>query len=70
MGLNSIDFFEEIVSISSKHFPDIEKDSITQKTSQNHQYVSITVIVFAKNQLMLDDFYQEISQHPDVTMVL
>jgi putative lipoic acid-binding regulatory protein len=70
MGKNSHTFLEEIKEITLKHFPNIEQEKISHKISKGNNYLAITVIVYAQNQEMLDTFYQEITKHPDIKMVL
>ena len=70
MGNNTPKFLEEIREITLKHFPNIEHEKITHKPSKGNNYLAITVTVFAENQEMLDAFYQEITKHPDIKMVL
>lgn len=70
IGNNSLEFLQEIKLIAIKHFPMLKSDDLIHKTSQNSSYLSITVTVFAENQLMLDEFYREVTRHPDVKMVL
>lgn len=70
IGNNTPVFLEEISTIVFSHFPDLDHQSLTHKTSQNSNYLAITVTVFAQNQSMLDAFYMAVNQHPDVKMVL
>lgn len=70
IGTNSAVFFEEIKKITLSHFPNIEPNALTHKLSKNSNYLAITATVYAENQELLDAFYNEIHQHPDVKMVL
>jgi putative lipoic acid-binding regulatory protein len=70
MGSNTPDFLKEIHEITLKHFPQIEQEKITHKTSKGNNYLAITVTVYAENQEMLDNFYREVSKHPEIKMVL
>lgn len=70
MGANSPTFLQEIREITLRHFPNIEDEKITHKPSKENNYLAITVTVYAENQKMLDDFYQEITKHPEIKMVL
>lgn len=70
IGNNSSVFLEEIRQITVTHFPNVEEDALTHKTSKDSNYLAITVTVFAENQDMLDAFYRAITQHPEVKMVL
>lgn len=70
IGTNSNVFLDEIKQVATKHFPDFTDNHLTQKVSQKNNYLAVTVTVRALNQAMLDAFYQEITKHPDVKMVL
>ncbi|MFJ1267517.1 YbeD family protein [Legionella lytica] len=70
MGKNSPKFLEEIREITLKHFPEIEQEKITHKPSKENNFLAITVVVYAENQGMLDAFYQDVTKHPDIKMVL
>lgn len=70
IGTNGPAFQEEVHEIVLKHFPDFDKKDLNSNASKNNQYIAITVTVFAINQEMLDAFYQEITKHPDMKMVL
>lgn len=71
VGINSNNFLEEVKDIVLKHFPDfVAEEQLSHKTSKENNYLAITVTVLAKNQGELDAFYQEISSHPQIKMVL
>ncbi len=70
MGKNTPQFLNEIREITLRHFPAIEEEKITHKPSRENNFLAITITVFAENQEMLDDFYREITKHPDIKMVL
>lgn len=70
MGNNSPNFLDEIRQITLKHFPTIENEKITHKLSKGNNFLAITVTVYAENQEMLDAFYQDVTKHPDIKMVL
>lgn len=70
MGNNSSNFFNDIKKLTFNHFPSIKNEAIKQKPSKNNNYLGITVTVFAENQKQLDDFYLDVTKHPDVKMVL
>lgn len=63
-------FVEEIKQIVLKHFSKFDDNDLTYKLSEKSNYLAITVRVFAEDQNMLDDFYQEVTKHPNVKMVL
>ncbi|MBN9229294.1 MAG: hypothetical protein BGO90_09715 [Legionella sp. 40-6] len=70
IGYNSTTFLQNITDITLRHFPNFEQDNISQKPSQGDNYLAITVTVYALNKEMLDNFYRELTQHPEVKMVL
>lgn len=70
IGTNSSSFLEEIRQITLAHFPDTSEDALTHKMSKNANYLAITVSVFVENKDRLDTFYQALTQHPEVKMVL
>jgi putative lipoic acid-binding regulatory protein len=60
----------EIIEITIKHFSSFDSKHVSHKMSKNDNYLAITVTVLAENQKILDAFYEEITKHPDVKMVL
>lgn len=70
IGTHSPTFIEEIKEITSRHFPDFEDSNLVHKPSTQNNYLAITVTVFAQNKILLDAFYQEVTKHPQVKMVL
>lgn len=70
IGKNRAEFAIDIVNITRKHFPDTLDSSVRQQTSQQANYMSLSVTVYALNQATLDALYQELTQHPDIKMVL
>lgn len=69
MGKNTKQFIQELQEVCLKHFPNLEKEC-TLTYSNNNNYVSISVTVYAENKQQLDALYREITQHPDVKMAL
>lgn len=70
IGTYSPFFLDEIKKIAVNHFPDFKDENLTHKMSQKGNYFALTATVFAQNQADLDAFYQELTKHPDVKMVL
>ncbi len=70
IGIHSPTFIEEIKQITIKHFPDFEEKNFVHKPSQKNNYLAITVTVFAQNKNLLDAFYEEVTKHTLVKMVL
>ena len=63
-------FKDEIFAIINKHYPSIKKDALQTNASKNGNFLAISVTVHALNQPSLDALYQDLSQHPDIKMVL
>ncbi|KTD20079.1 putative lipoate regulatory protein YbeD [Legionella lansingensis] len=70
IGKNTADFFKDISDITRKHFPDTLDEAMTCQKSQQGNYLSITVTIYVHNQVVLDALYLELTQHPDIKMVL
>jgi len=70
IGKNSETFATDVVNIIRRHFPNTLDDSIRSQPSQQSSYVAISVTVLALNQPTLDALYLELTQHPDIKMVL
>ena len=70
IGNKTTDFFDQIVEITRRHFPETPDTAIRTKDSDQGHYLAITVTVLAKNQEGLDAFYQDLTKHPDIKMVL
>ncbi len=70
IGNNSAKFFEDITNIVRKHFPKDSEVTIESKPSETNKYLAITATIRVYNQHTLDELYREITQHPDIKMVL
>lgn len=70
IGKNSAAFATDVVNITRKYFPSTGDSSIRSQPSQQASYLAITVTVYAHNQASLDALYLELTQHPDIKMVL
>ena len=70
IGHNTLTFFKEISTLIRKYFPNTEEKKITSQLSQQGNYLSITATLYAEDQPTLDALYTELTQHPDVKMVL
>lgn len=70
IGKNTISFAEEITTITLKHFPETPDTAIVHQKSQKANFLSITVTIYVHNQQTLDALYRELTQHPDIKMVL
>jgi len=70
IGKNSAAFAIDVANIVRKHFPATPDSSIRSKPSHQASYLAITATVHALNQASLDALYMELTQHPDIKMVL
>ena len=70
IGKQTVNFAAEITEITKKHFPDTIEEYIITQESQKGNYLSITVTVYVLDQETLDALYRELTQHPDIKMVL
>lgn len=70
IGKNEDQFISEVITITSKYFPMMNQELIRKQVSQNSQYISMTLTVYAQDQKTLDALYTELSQHPNAHMVL
>lgn len=70
IGKATPNFFTEITEIIKKYFPDILETSISNHLSEKGNYQSITATVYALDQASLDALYKDLTQHPDIHMVL
>ncbi|WP_133130457.1 HP0495 family protein [Legionella yabuuchiae] len=69
-GVNEKAFIADIKNIALKHYSDLKDEAFQTQISAQGTYVSITITVRAQNQRSLDALYLELSNHPDVKMVL
>jgi putative lipoic acid-binding regulatory protein len=70
IGKNSDSFYDEIAEIARKHHSDFNDSLTKSQRSEQGNYLAITITVHAHNQGSLDALYRELTQHPDVKMVL
>ncbi|AHE67201.1 HP0495 family protein [Legionella oakridgensis] len=70
IGINKETFLSEIITMTKKHFPSLENKAISTQFSQQGNYLSITITVYVQDQITLDALYMDLTQHPDIKMVL
>ncbi|SEH07252.1 HP0495 family protein [Candidatus Venteria ishoeyi] len=70
MGKSSPDFDRLVVEIIRRHCGDITEGAVSSRTSKGGNYLSVTVNIQAQSREQLDNLYQELSGHEQVTMVL
>lgn len=70
IGNSTESFVDEIISIILRHFPETLETKISAKMSAKGNFVSISAVVYAKDQQTLDDLYRDLTAHPEIRMVL
>ncbi len=70
IGTNSDLFWLEVINITRKHFPDTHDQSIEKRPSKKDNYLAISITLYVEDQPTLDALYRELTQHPDIKMVL
>jgi len=70
IGKASSTFEELIINIVLRHYPDTDLLKMTKRLSRDHNFITITVTVPAKNKTELDALYQELSNTKVVLFVL
>jgi len=70
MGKATGVFKDDIFAIVHKHYSNIKTDAFQTNASKNGNFLAISVTVHALDQPSLDALYQDLSQHPDIKMVL
>ncbi|PJD93897.1 MAG: hypothetical protein CK424_01170 [Legionella sp.] len=70
IGNATPNFLQDIITIVHHHFPDTPDSAITTQLSGQGKYQSITAVVVALDQMTLDALYKDLTQHPDIRMVL
>ncbi|MCF6300984.1 MAG: DUF493 domain-containing protein [Proteobacteria bacterium] len=60
MGLNTVEFYQQIVNAVKVHVPEVSTHSIKTRTSSSAKYQSITILVYARSKQHLIDIYQDI----------
>lgn len=70
MGRSQSGFEEIVMDIAQRHDPQFDPATVETRSSREGTYVSVTLNVQATSREQLDRLYQELCDHPMVTMVL
>ena len=70
MGRREPRLVQAIIEIVRRHAPDFDPATVEMRTSKKNSYLSVTCTVRATSREQLDALYQELSDHPNVVMVL
>jgi putative lipoic acid-binding regulatory protein len=70
MGEHSEDFAQAMLKIVLRHAPDFAAEQIELRASSGGKYLAVTCTIRAVSRQQLDDLYRELSDHPQVKVVL
>ncbi len=70
MGKAEQDFVRTVITIVKFHAPDFDAETISIRTSNKGNYLSLTCTIRATSRLQLDALYQALSDHPLIAVVL
>lgn len=70
IGVSTPQFYNDIVEIIRRHYPNTPETAVTTQYSQKANYLSITAVVYVLDQNSLNALYVDLKQHPDIQMVL
>ena len=70
MGRTESGFAQAVLEIVQRHDPGFEPASMQIRSSREGNYLSLTVTIQATSREQLDRVYQDLCDHPMVTMVL
>lgn len=70
IGKNSGVFLNDIKRITEVYFPTVTDSDFQKKPSAEGNFLAISVHIYVQNQATLDALYRDLTNHPDVKMVL
>ncbi len=70
MGLNHPGFVPAMTALVRRHADDFVDEQASTRPSKKGKYISLTVTIRATSREQLDRLYQELSDHPMVSMAL
>ena len=70
MGLTQKGFAQAVIEIVARHAPDFDPATMEMRPSREGKYLSLTCTIRAVSREQLDALYQDLCDHPMVTMVL
>ncbi len=70
MGRDNERFRKAAMELVETHAGKLPDGSVTEASSSNGNFVSITVTIEARSQQQLDDIYQALSDHEEVLVAL
>ncbi len=69
-GRNEPDFRDAVVGIVRGLFPDFTEEALTERSSRQDRFISLTVTVWVEERAQIDALYTELTGHDSVLMVL
>ncbi len=69
-GKQQAGFAQAVLEVVTKHDPGFLASSMEMRASKTAKYVSLTCTIRATSRVQLDAVYQDLCDHPMVTMVL
>jgi len=70
MGLTQKGFAQAVIEVVARHAPDFDPATVEMRPSREGKYLSLTCTIRAVSREQLDALYQDLCDHPMVTMVL
>ena len=70
MGRTTEAFEGLVLEIVRRHVPDLGEGAVSSRSSREGRYTSLTVTVRARSREQLDALYKELSEHPDIKVVI
>ena len=70
MGRTQPGFAQAMLALVKRHAPDFDESTVGMRPSREGKYLSLTFEIRATSRQQLDALYQELSDHPMVSMAL
>ena len=70
MGAGGSDFRALVVERVRRYAPNLDEALVRVRDSRAGRYQSVTVLVNARDRAQLDAIYQDLSEHPQIKLVL
>ena len=70
MGMGDSGFRELVMDLVRRRAPDLDETRVRVQNSRAGRYQSVTVVVNARARAQLDAIYQDLSEHPQIKLVL
>jgi uncharacterized protein len=69
-GIASDAFETTVLTIVRQHVPDLSKDAVQKRSSQQGKYLVLNITIHATSQHQLDRLYTDLSACPQILMAL